>query len=89
MARFRTCTCHLPVSSQFADSLYGALPGDRWAAVSHELIQLPLRLFPVIRISDFQHLAFVSDHVVDCDGVVPAVIRTVVIDTTDILGLAR
>ena len=59
----------------------------RRPAIGHEIVQSPLRMFWVQQIARFQHLAFVPHHLSDIDRIVPAVIGTVVVDTTDILAL--
>ena len=63
------------------------LPTNRGAAISHEIIQSPLRLFRISKVSGIQHLAFVPYHLIDIDRIVLAVVGAVVIDTTDILVL--
>ena len=63
------------------------LPNHSGAAISHENIQSPLRLFRISKISGFQHLAIVPYHLIDIDRIVLALVGTVVIDTTDILVL--
>jgi hypothetical protein len=63
------------------------LAAHRRAAICHEIIQRPLRLVRVGKIPDFEHFAFVSYHLIDIDRVVLAVVRTIVIDTTDKLVL--
>jgi len=65
------------------------LPGHRWAAISHDCIQPSLRLFRVIKIPCFEHFAFIPDHLIDIDRIVPAVLWTVVIDAADVLVLVR
>ena len=60
------------------------LPAHRGPAISHEIIQSPLRLFRARKITGFQHLAFVPYHLIDIDRIVFAVVGAVVIDTTDI-----
>lgn len=62
-------------------------PYPRGAAISHENIQSPLRLFRISKVSGFQHLAIVPNHLIDIDRIVLALVGTVVIDTTDILVL--
>lgn len=59
----------------------------RGAAIRHEIIQSPLRLFRINKVSGIQHLAIVPYHLIDSDRIVLAIIGAVVIDTTDILVL--
>ena len=59
----------------------------RGAAISHEIIQSPLCLFRIRKVSGIQHLAIVPYHLIDSDWIVFAVVGAVVIDTTDILVL--
>ena len=61
----------------------------RRAAVSHKIVQCLLCLCRVGKIPGLQHLAFVSYHLIDVDGVDFAVVRTIKIDAADILVLVR
>ncbi len=47
------------------------------AAIDHEIIQDSLRLFQVSEILVFQHLEFVSHHLLDLDRIVSAVVWAV------------
>jgi len=60
-----------------------------WTTIRHEAIELPLRLFRIIKVPSIEHLAFVPEHFLDSDRVVPEIIRAIMIDTTDVFFLAR
>ena len=61
----------------------------RRATIRHQLIQFLLCLFGFEEITGLQHLTFIPYHLVNIHGVVPAVIRTIEINSADKFFLVR
>jgi len=62
----------------------GLVAAHRRTTIGHENVQSLLRLFRIGKVPGLQHLAFVPQHLIDRDGIMLAVVRTIVIDTANV-----
>jgi hypothetical protein len=64
-------------------------PAKRRAAIRHELVHGPLRLFRIAEVASFEHFAAVAYHLFDSDWIVLALIRPVEVNTAGVFFLVR